>query len=301
MMHDKIINLRLNMVAVALLSAASFAMMAACARIASQELLQIEVVFFRNAVGLLLLVPLVWRNKLTLRTRMPRLHFFRACAGMVAMYLYFYALTNLPLADSVLLNYTSPLFVLLFAVVWLKEKLTLRRKLSAVLGLVGMVCLFHPSTAIASFAGLAGLLSGVAAGLALTSVKKLSDTEPGLRIVMLFALWASVMSGLPMLWTFTLPSLHTWPWLVAVGAFGTLGQLCLSQAYRLAPASQVSPLGYSGLLFAGLIGFFFWRETPDSWMIAGAFFIITAGVLVARERIEPMPAPPSAVPEFPVR
>lgn len=293
-------QLNLNWVAVALLSAASFAMMAACTRLASQSLPQAEVVFFRNIIGLLLLIPLALRQKLTLRTQHLGLHLFRAGAGISAMYLYFYAITHLPLADAVLLNYTSPLFVSFFAVIWLKEELTSKRKLAGVLGLIGMAFLFHPSSAIASVAGLAGLCSGLIAGLALTSVKKLSNTEPGLRIVILFALLASLLSGIPMLWAFTLPSGQVWFWLVAVGAFGNLGQLCLARAYKLAPASQVSPLGYSGFIFAGLIGFFVWQEAPDYWMLVGTVFIIAAGVLVARERIEPMPAPPSATPEFPV-
>lgn len=293
-------QLHLNWIAVALLSAASFALMAACTRLASQKLPQIEVVFFRNFLGLLLLIPLAMRQKLTLRTEHLGLHVFRAGAGISAMYLYFYAITHLPLADAVLLNYTSPLFVSLFAVIWLKEELTSKRKWSGVLGLIGMACLFHPSSAIASLAGLAGLLSGLLAGLALTSVKKLSDTEPGLRIVILFALLASLLSALPMLWEFTVPSGQVWLWLLAVGALGNLGQLCLARAYKLAPASQVSPLGYSGLVFAGLVGFFIWHETPDYWMVGGSLFIIAAGVLVARERLEPMPAPPSSTPEFPV-
>ena len=291
-------QLHLNWVFVALLSSASFALMAACTRMASQYLPQIEVVFFRNFIGLLLLVPIVWRQKMTLRTQCPGLHLFRATAGISAMYLYFYAITHLPLADAVLLNYTSPLFVSLFAVIWLKEKLTQARRLSGALALIGMVCLFHPSSAIASPAGLAGLLSGFIAGLALTSVKKLSDTEPGLRIVILFALLASLLSGIPMFWQFVLPAGPVWLWLLAVGVLGNLGQLSLARAYKLAPASQVSPLGYSGLIFAGLAGFFAWGETPDFWMLGGAVLIIAAGVLVARERIMPMPVPPGATPEI---
>jgi len=137
------------------------------------------------------------------------------------------------------------------------------------------------------------------AGLALTSVKKLSNNEPGLRIVIMYAFVASIYSAIPMLWDFTLPSGRIWLWLVALGGIGNLGQLSLAQAYKLAPASQVSPLGYSGLLFAGLIGFVLWHETPDYWMLVGTVFIVISGTLVVRERIEPMPTPPSATPNFP--
>jgi drug/metabolite transporter (DMT)-like permease len=289
---------RYTWVIFALFSAASFASLATCVRIASGELPQSEVVFFRNFIGLLLLVPFAIRQKLSLRTNHLRLHLFRAGAGITAMYLYFYAIVHLPLTDAVLLNYTSPLFVSLFAVIWLKEELSRNRKLSGILGLVGVLCLFHPSSASASLAGLSGLLSGLMTGLALTSVKRLSNTEPGLRIVIMFALLASIYTAIPMLWEFTLPSGTIWIWLIAIGGFGNLGQLSLAYAYKLAPASQVSPLGYSGLLFAGLIGFFLWQETPDYWMGVGTCIIVIAGILVARERIEPMPAPPSSTPHF---
>jgi drug/metabolite transporter (DMT)-like permease len=81
-----------------------------------------------------------------------------------------------------------------------------------------------------------------------------------------------------------------WLLLLAIGCLGNLGQLAMARAYRLAPASQVSPLGYSGLVFAGLIGFLVWREAPDQWMLVGTIFIVVAGLLVARESVEPLAA-----------
>lgn len=263
--------------------------MVACVRVASAELPQSEIVFFRNFIALLILIPIAIRQKISLRTEHLGLHFFRAFLGLCAMYLYFYAVTRLPLADAVLLNYTSPLFIALFAVLWLKEEFTLHRKLSGFLGLVGVFCLFHPSSESASLAGLAGLLSGLMAGLAQTTIKKLSNTESSLLVVLMFAFFASIISAVPMVLEFTLPSAKAWLWLIAVGGFGTLGQLSLTRAYKLAPASQVSPLGYCGLLFAGLIGFFFWNESPGEWALAGSSLIVIAGVIVAREKIEPLP------------
>ncbi len=284
----------------ALASALCFATMAAFVRLTAAQLPRSEVVFFRNFIGLLILLPLVAQQKVSLRTSHFRLHLLRATAGLAAMSLYFYAISNLPLAGAVLLNYTSPIFVALFAGLWLKEKLTRRRQLAVVIGVLGVLCLFQPTAAIASLAGLAGLASGLLGGLALTSVKRLSDTDPGTRIVLYFSLLSSILSAVPMFWTYQAPS---WPVLLALvgmAGVGTMGQLLLTHAYKLAPASQVSPLGFSGLVFAGLFGFLFWGEAPDLAMLAGTVLIVTSGVLVVRERIEPMPTPPSAAPEFPV-
>ena len=277
-------------VAYALLSAVSIALMATCVRIASADLPRSEIVFFRNFISLLLLLPFVTRRRLVLRTKKFGLHLCRAIFGVAAMYLYFYAIAHLPLADAVLLNYTSPLFISFFAFILLGEQLNKNRKLSILIGFIGVCCLFHPSSAIASMAGLLGLLSGVLAGLAQVSIRKLSATEPGLLIVTLFALFGSVFTLIPMLFVFTMPDAGSWTALIGVGFFGNLGQLGMTRAYTLAPASQVAPLGYFGLVFAGLIGLLFWNETPDCWMLAGTLFIVSAGTLVAREHVEPQPA-----------
>jgi len=280
----------------ALLSAASFAAMAACVRVASSDLPQTEVVFFRNFIALLMLLPLMHHNHVSLRTKRFPLHLLRALSGLAAMYLYFYALQGLHLADALMLNYTSPVFIALFAVLWLKEDWTLARRWGLGLSLVGLALLFHPSANVVSLTGLTGLASGALAGLALTVTKRLSDTDDPVSIVVWFALIASMVSAIPLLWSFVWPQGMDWAWLLAVGLFGSLGQLGLTSAYRRAPVTQVSPLGYTGLLFAGLIGFLAWNELPDLMGLGGMLFITAAGIIVARERAMPAPLPPSGVP-----
>ncbi len=284
----------------AIFSACCFASMAAFVRVAAAELPRSEVIFFRNFIGLLLLLPLVLQQRVCLKTKCFHFHLLRTGAGLTAMVLYFYAISNLPLAGAVLLNYTSPIFVAIFAKCWLKEQLTRSRKLAVIIGIGGVVCLFQPTAVVASLAGLAGLTSGVLGGLALTSVKRLSDTEPGTRIVLYFSLLSSVISAVPMLWDFKVPTWDLAFVLLGLAAVGTLGQLLLTRAYKLAPASQVSPLGFTGLIFAGFFGFVFWGETPDIAMLVGTLLIVASGILVVRERTEAMVTPPSAAPEYPV-
>jgi len=280
----------------ALLSAASFAIMAACVRFASAELPQSEVVFFRNFIALLILLPLLLRNNVSLKTQCFHLHLLRASSGLVAMYLYFYALNHLHLADALLLNYTSPIFITLFAVLWLKESWTLHRRWALGLSLAGIALLFHPSAGLFSLAGVLGLASGAMAGLALTTVKRLSGQDDPVSIVVWFALLSSIVSAVPLFWSFVWPQGDAWLWLLAVGLFGSLGQLGLTWAYQRAPVTQVSPFGYTSLLFAGLAGFLLWNEVPDILGIVGMILITTAGITVARERGTPAPQPPSGVP-----
>lgn len=287
---------RLNWAIIALFSAASFAAMGACVRIASEALPQSEVVFFRNFMALLFLLPLMWQQKVSFRSERMGLHLIRSVSGLAAMYLYFYALGHLPLAGALLLNYTSPLFLAAIAVIWLKERSTKARMIAVALGFFGVITLFNPSSSIASFAGLMGLASGALAGAALATVKRLSSTEPAIRTVTWFALLSSLISFVPMLPEYQWPTPETWGWLVAVGLLANGGQLCLTIAYGMAPVTQVSPLGYSSLIFAGLLGFLIWDEVPGPYALAGALLIIVAGILVTRERSEPMPEPPGSVP-----
>lgn len=287
---------RLHWAVIALASAASFAAMAACVRMACDSLPQSEVVFFRNFMALLLLLPMLWQQKVSLKSERMGLHLMRAGTGLAAMYLYFYALKHLPLAGALLLNYTSPLFLAIIALFWLKERSTRTRTIAVVLGFLGVATLFSPSSSIASFAGLMGLASGLLAGVALATVKRLSSTEPAIRTVTWFALLASLISFVPMVPEYQWPSVETWGWLIAVGIFANGGQLFLTTAYGMAPVTQVSPLGYTGLIFAGIIGFAVWDEIPGLFALLGAVLIITAGILVTRERTEPMPEPPGSVP-----
>lgn len=268
----------------AIFSAGSGALMAACVRIASLDIPQSEIVFFRNFIGLILLLPLVIRRRLSFRTQKLGTHLVRSIFGFTTMYLYFYALAHLQLADAVVLVYTYPLFVSLFAFMILGEQLNWNRKVSIIVGFVGVCCLFHPSSAIASVAGLIGLMAGVSGGAAQVTTKKLSNTESGLLIVVLFAFFSSIFSFVPMFFEFIMPDTRTWLILIAIGCLGNLTQLSLTRAYQLAPVSQVAPIAYSVLIFAGLIGFVLWDETPDLWMLVGTVFVVLAGTLVAREQ-----------------
>jgi len=280
----------------ALLSAASFAVMGACVRISSAVLPQSEVVFFRNFMALLFLLPLMFKQGESLKTAVFGMHLWRGLLGLTAMYLYFYALNHLPLASAMLLNYTSPLFIAIAAVLWLKEQWTRPRRMALIVGFAGVLILFHPDSSVASTAGLIGLASGAFAGLALATMKKLSATEPAIRIVTWFALLSSLISAVPMLFEFRWPEPQMWAWLAAVGLFANLGQLGMTIAYSKAPATQVSPFSYSSLVFAGVVGFLAWGEIPDVVGLAGTLLVTIAGIMVARERTEPMPEPPSSVP-----
>jgi drug/metabolite transporter (DMT)-like permease len=273
-----------------LLSGALFAMMAATVKAASRELPDPMIVFFRNSMGLLALLPwmLMGQSK-GFRTRDPLGHVVRGLAGVAAMYCYFYAVARIRLADAVLLNQCSPLFIPLVERVWLGEKIPPRLWLVLSLGFAGLLVILRPGTALFTPIAFIGLASGMLAALAQVGIRRLTRTEPVTRIVLYFALVGSVVSAPPAAVVWRNPSLATWGALVMLGVFATAGQLTLTKGYSFGPAGLVGPFVFAGPVFAGFIDWVLWSQPPDAYFLAGATLVILSGTLALRLREDAAP------------
>ena len=265
-----------------LLSEFMFASMGAVVKQLTQSLPSEMAVFMRNLFGLGLLLPLVWRSGFaTLKTQVFHLHLLRSVAGVSAMYCFFYALANLPLADGMLLKMTSPLFMPMIAWYWLSEPMHRTVLLAIGIGFVGVILVLNPGGEFNHIA-LIGLLGGGFASLAKVSLRRLGKTEPSVRVVFYFALLSSMISVVPMSWNWQQPTSMEW-WLFALlGLFGTLGQLLLTRGYAIATAARVSPFTYTSVLFGAAYGYLFWGETLSLQFIFGALLIGLAGIIALK-------------------
>ena len=274
-----------------------FASMGAAIKVVSAELPNESVVFFRNLMGLLVLLPLLVRGGLPgLHTRTLPLHLLRATAGLGAMYCFFYAIANIPLAEAVLLKMTAPLFLPLIAFLWLGERLPAGVGVAVAVGFLGVALILRPGFSEVSAVAWVALLGGGLAALAKATVRRLSATEPGPRIVFYFAVIATLVSALPLLTRWVTPPPETWAWLAAIGVLATGGQLLMTRAYGLAPASRIGPFTYASVLFATAYGWLFWDELLDLLTAAGAALVIAAGVLATRRaRVRRAAAEPEPV------
>ena len=274
----------LYMVGAALL----FAAMGAGVKAASRELPNTMVVFFRNAVGFLALLPWLLRGGLAnLRTRHLGEHVVRGVAGLLAMVCFFYAIAHLRLADAMLLNQSVPLFLPFVESVWLREPLPERIFGPILVGFLGLVLILKPGTGLFEPVALVGALSAVFAAIAQVGIRRLTRTEPTTRIVFYFAVIASLLSGLPLFRTWVTPSPRMWAVLLVLGTFATFGQLCLTRAYAHAPAAQVGPFIYAGPVFASLLDWLLWGTLPDRVWVVGAVLVMGAAVLALRMRHAP--------------
>ena len=263
----------------------AFAALGACVKAASATLPTEMVVFLRAAIGTLILLPWIARQGWGfLRTRRLGAHLARALFGVAAMYTFFYALARLTLAEAVLLAYTTPLFAPLFAWLWLREPLGARLAMAALVGFLGVGLILRPDGHFASLAAWAGLASGALAALAMVTIRTMSDTEPPLRVVFYFGLVSTLVS-LPWAWGAGFPlDAAGLGWMVLAGAFASLGQFLITNAYTHAPAAVVGPFTYSTVFFATLLGWLFWGETLGGWTLLGGLAIVAGGILALRAK-----------------
>ncbi len=131
---------------------------------------------------------------------------------------------------------------------------------------------------------LVGVGAAAMASVAKVTIRKMTLTEPGYRIVFYFGLLATVVSGVPLIWEWQTPALSTLPWLAAIGLTGTLGQLLMTKAYQVANPGQVGPFTYATVIYAALLGWLFWGEVVVLTTIIGSALIIGAGILNMKSR-----------------
>jgi drug/metabolite transporter (DMT)-like permease len=259
-----------------------FASMGVGVRVVSGQLPNEVTVFFRNAIGLLILTPwLLSRDTGGLRTRVPLLHLLRGIAGVSAMYCFFYAIAHLPLAEAMLLKLTAPLFIPLVALLWLREDVSPKVWLGLGVGFAGVVVILEPGLRGVSPVALVGLLGGALAAVAKVTVRRLSRDEPTPRILLYFALIATAVSAAPMLWAWETPSPPMLGWLIGLAGCATLGQFLLTTGLSLAPAARMGTFGYFAVVFGAGYGWLIWGEQLSLGFFVGSVLVAAAGLLVS--------------------
>jgi drug/metabolite transporter (DMT)-like permease len=267
------------------LSALLFSLMGVGVREVSSSVNNESVVFFRNLVGVLFFLPLILLKGVTpLKTTRIKAHLWRTSYGLAAMYCFFYALAHLPLTDAMLFTYSAPLFTPLIAWWWLKEPLSKRILLTTGIGLVGVLLVAKPSSALLSGNTLIGMAASVLAAFAFVSIREMSDTEPAYRIVFYFALFGTLASAIPLTWAWQSLTNHELNLLLAIGLLATVSQIIMSKAYGMAPPGVIGPFAYLAIVFAGVIAWLRWGETPDLTSLIGAALIFASSLLSIARR-----------------
>ncbi|WP_310613986.1 DMT family transporter [Limnohabitans sp.] len=289
-----------------LLGAAFFATMGVCVKFGSEHFNSAELVFYRGMVGLVFLAIIAKQQKVSLRTQYPLMHLWRSAIGVSSLSAWFYAIAHLPLATAMTLNYMSSVWIAAFIVggslvnwspqdsrsPWSQGPLAL----SVLAGFAGVVMMLRPTVEQNQiFAGLIGLMSGFVAAFAYMQVMALGRLgEPETRTVFYFAIGTTVAGLIGM--GFAGVSEWDWQhavWLLPVGIFASLGQLCMTRAYSQGATLVVANLQYSGIVFAALYSLLLFGDDIPLIGWAGMALIVVSGMSATLLRARAAPNAPA--------
>jgi drug/metabolite transporter (DMT)-like permease len=256
--------------------------MAATIKHLARTLPVMEVSFFRMLMALLFYLP--WLAKVGLdgiRTERIALQFWRGFFGCTSLFCMAYAVSNMLLADGMVLTFTVPLWAIVFSAIFMGERVRLRRTLATIVGFAGVILVVKPQLGLQP-AALVAILGAVLATFAILTMKSLTRTEPPDRIVFYFLLFGSLLLLIPAAMVWQRPTPTDWLWLCVLGFFGSSGQYMLTRAYGKGELTLIAPLDFTRVISAGIMGYFLFAELPDGWSLVGALVIMCACAYIVR-------------------
>ena len=242
-----------------------------------------QVLFLRFFIGFIPIFFIIPRDKLLTfyKTSRPGLHTFRAISGAAAIIALFIGLRKLPLADVVSLTFGGPIFVTVASIFFLSEKVGIKRWSAVFLGFIGMLLIIQPAFIDLNFYYVTPIVFCIFFACVAISVRSLSKTEPNYRIAFYFTVLCSIL-GLATIFNgdWILPTKIDFIIFMIMGLCGSIANLLLTQSYRLAEASLVTPIKYLSLVFAIVFGFLIWSEIPKLLTLFGALLVITSSLII---------------------
>lgn len=262
-----------------------------------QELPPFQVAFARSFFMLVAMAPWLFRVGLAnLTTRRPWLHIFRSFLSAVAVLAWFWALPRVPLADIAALEFTSPLWVFLAAILFLGEQSRLWRWGALVVGFAGVLIIVRPGFAEVSVGVIAVLASSVLFAANRILAKPLMRTDHPTTLIAWRTVFLMLFMLGPALYVWEWPSAAGWGWLLLLGAVGMVNQFTTTWAIKLADFGAIEPANFLRLVWTALLGFAFFAEVPSLFTLAGGCIVIVSVVYVARRERQEAAAPDAWVP-----
>ena len=273
------------------LSIASFLGMTVAGRETTDVLNVFEVLELRSVIGLLILMPLVLMGGgfSAMRTPRPWMHLGRNLVHYTGQAAWLYALTLIPLAVLVSIEFTTPIWTAMLAVTFLGERLSRARIASIILGLVGVAVIVRPGIDSVSLGEFVVLGAAVCFGLSIVMVKSMTRTESVVRIIFWMLVIQSLLGLIPAIYDWRNPPLELWPWILVIGFTGMSSHFCMARALSYADATLISPMDFLRVPATALLGWALYSEQIDIFTAAGAALILT-GNLLNLQRRRPKPA-----------
>ncbi|MGE0049960.1 MAG: DMT family transporter [Arcobacter sp.] len=275
-----------------------FALMGAVAKELSDSMSSVEVVFFRNVFGVFFILISIYNSPLKQIGGKFWLLVFRGVAGFVALLFFFYNIAQISLGEAMTFSKTSTIFTAILAYLFLKEKLGFKGWLGVFVGFIGIVFITEFDGSNLEKTDYLGILSGVGAALAYTSVRELRKNYESRAIVLSFMTIGTIGPMILMiignfytnpnldfmLASFIMPQLNDWFYIILLGIFATLAQIYMTKAYSCAKAGIIGTISYSNIAFSIILGLILGDAFPSILVVLGILLIILSGLLVSSKK-----------------
>lgn len=268
-----------------LLASTAYALMGMCVKLGGEGISNLELVFMRNAICLITLLPfVVFSKKCSLKTSFLKMHSLRSIAGLLNMYCFFFSIHYILLSDAMLLNNTMPLFVPFILWVWKGKKISWTLLPGLLLGFLGVALILQPGRSFFHPAALLALASGFFMSISMTEMSELNKKEPIFRILFYYFVISTALSALPLIWAWKTPTNVQWEIFLAVGLFAAIYQYFLTKGYQHVAADKISPLIYFAVVVSGVFDWVFWGQRPDIVSFIGIACVFIGAILCIRKQ-----------------
>jgi len=256
-------------------------LMAIAGREATRALDVFQIMEMRSIIGLVMLYPLIHLagGFAALKTSRPWQHVVRNVAHYGAQFAWFLALTLIPLAQVISIEFTMPIWTAILAVVFLGERMGLWKNLAVVLGVVGVIVIVRPGTNEIVPGQLIALAAAVGFAISVTMVKSLTRTDSVVVILFWMLVIQSAIGLIPALAVWQWPSAYIWGWILVIAFLGTYSHYCLTRAMLHADATIVVPMDFLRVPLAALAGWLIYNERLDTFTVLGAALILSGNLL----------------------
>ena len=280
-----------------LISSFLFSVTGGFAKELSQYMSSIEIVFFRNLSGVIIILFAIYKSPLKQTGGKPFLLILRGMIGFSALLMYFYNIANIPLAEAFTFNKISPIFTAIFSYILLKEKLSYIAWIGIFIGFGGILFITGFDITALEKTDWLGIFSGIGAGLAYTSIRELRKYYDNRAIVLSFMAVGTIGPIILLIigqfyvndnldWIFApfiIPVDWAWFHIVGLGIFATFSQIYMTKAYSLAQGGIVGTISYTTIIFSIIVGMISGDIFPNLTVLIGICFIILSGMLVTKK------------------
>ncbi len=256
-----------------------------------------QAAFIRYAFGVLLMIPVFMRlETVRLPKRIWGLHLSRGLLHGMGVSLWFFAMARIPIAEVTALGFTAPIFTTIGAVLFLGEKLRVRRIGAVLVGFGGMLIILRPGFEVVSIGALAQVAAAPVFAGSFLIAKKLTETESSTSIVAYLSIVVTLVLLPPALLNWRTPTFTELSFLFLVACLATAGHVTLTQAFRCAEITVTQPAQFLQLVWAAILGLLIFGEQPELWTIVGGAVIVASATYIAhretrREKPDPVPQP----------